>query len=90
MVRPPGRPEMDTPTELASTVHLHCTDGPGEWFIEFDGSGSMTWEHAHRKGDVAVRGSASDLYLMLWGRVAPTDVEVIGDDEFLTALLAAL
>lgn len=50
----------------------------------------MTWEHAHRKGDVAVRGSASDLYLMLWGRVAPTDVEVIGDDEFLTALLAAL
>ena len=78
------------PHELVGTIHLHCTDGPGEWFIELDGSGSMRWEHAHRKGDVAVRGPASDLYLMLWGRVPPTQLDVIGDAQLLDAVLASL
>ena len=37
----------------------------------------MTREHA--KGDVALRGPASDLFLVLLGRAAPEAVEVFGD-----------
>lgn len=62
-----------------STVHLHVTDAPkGEWLLRLDGDGmDVTREHA--KGDVAVRGAASDLLLVLYGR-KPTDaVEVFGD-----------
>src|SRR5262245_55278874 len=43
---------------LGGTVHLHCTDTPGEWFIQPTGDGAgldITAEHA--KGDVALRGT---------------------------------
>ena len=49
------------------TIHLHCTDGDGEWLVRLEPDGVVvTREHA--KGDVAARGSASDLLLFLWGR----------------------
>jgi hypothetical protein len=41
----------------------------------------LTREHA--KGDVAARGCASDLFLFLWGRVAPTTLDVFGDAALL-------
>ncbi len=54
------------------TIHLHCTDGEGEWLITRAGDDVVvTREHA--KGDVAARGTASDLLLFLWGRVPATD-----------------
>jgi hypothetical protein len=37
----------------------------------------VTREHA--KGDVAVRGTASDLLLFLWGRLPGERLEVLGD-----------
>ena len=37
----------------------------------------------HAKGDVAARGTASDLLLFLWGRVPATALEVFGDAELL-------
>lgn len=60
------------------SIHLHATDAPGEWLVRLDGDGmEVTREHA--KGDVAVRGAASDLLLVLYGR-KPTDaVEVFGN-----------
>ncbi len=70
-------------SEPVGTLHLHATDGDGEWFVDTT-SGSLTWERAHAKGDVAVRGSTSDLLLVLWGRVSPDAVEVIGDESVLT------
>lgn len=60
------------------TVHLHCTDRDGEWLVRIEPDGvRVTREHA--KGDVAARGSASDLLLVLQGRLPPGAVEVFGD-----------
>ncbi|MBV9313719.1 MAG: maleylpyruvate isomerase family mycothiol-dependent enzyme [Pseudonocardia sp.] len=67
------------------TLHLHATDSPslgesGEWLI-LRGPEGLSWEHGHRKADVAVRGLAGDLLLALLGRI-PTDDErlrVFGD-----------
>jgi uncharacterized protein (TIGR03083 family) len=60
------------------TVHLHCTDTDGEWLLRFGPDGlACTREHA--KGDVAVRGPASDLLLYLVGRRPLTRLDVFGD-----------
>ena len=65
------------------TLHFHCTDGEGEWFVRLHPDGvTVTREHA--KGAVAARGSASDLLLFLYGRVPAERLDVFGD----TALLA--
>jgi len=69
------------------TIHLHATDpdlgeGAGEWLIVL-GADAVTVEHAHAKGDVAVRGSASDLLLLLWNRVDSAGLEVFGDRTIL-------
>jgi uncharacterized protein (TIGR03083 family) len=62
------------------TYHLHRTDGEGEWLLRFEpGEVRVTREHA--KGDVALRGSASDLQLYLWrGR---REAEAFGDEALL-------
>jgi uncharacterized protein (TIGR03083 family) len=62
---------------VGGTLHLHATDGDGEWFIET--ADGLSWTRAHEKGDVAVRGTTSDLLLLLWGRGTPDRVEVLGD-----------
>lgn len=60
------------------SVHLHCTDGDGEWLVSVaDGVADVRREHA--KGDAAVRGPASDLLLFLWNRLGDSEVEVFGD-----------
>jgi uncharacterized protein (TIGR03083 family) len=58
--------------------HFHRTDGSGEWLVVFDPDGvRVSKEHA--KGDIAIRGSASDLLLWLWGRIPAEGLEVLGD-----------
>jgi uncharacterized protein (TIGR03083 family) len=65
-------------TGTGETYHIHRTDGPGEWFMRFAPEGlEVTAEHA--KADVALRGSAADLLLVLWRRLPPETVEVFGD-----------
>lgn len=79
---------------LEGTVHLHCTDTDadvdegsddrsevgGEWLITgLDASGA-TFSREHAKGDVAIRGQASDLVLWLWGRDAGP-LEFYGDES---------
>ncbi len=72
----------------AGTAHLHRTDGPGEWLVDL-----RAWPPAvtdgHAKADAAVRGSAEDLLLVLWGRRPLSTVEVLGDARVVAALLAA-
>jgi len=68
------------------TMHLHATDpvseGTGEWLVRFDPDGPVvTREHA--KGEVAVRDTASNLLLFLWGRVDPSTLETFGDTTIL-------
>jgi uncharacterized protein (TIGR03083 family) len=62
----------------AESLHLHRSDGPGEWMLASDGKGGVAVTHEHGKGDAAVRGPASALLLWLWGR-RTTEVEVFGD-----------
>jgi predicted lipid carrier protein YhbT len=57
------------------SIHLHCTDIEGEWMITLTPAG-FAWEHAHGKGTVAVRGSAGDLVLLLYGRRRADDARL--------------
>jgi uncharacterized protein (TIGR03083 family) len=83
---------------LSMTLHLHGTDpveaaeaGAGsepEWFLEATPTG-VRWEHGHRKGDVAVRASRSDLFLARWNRIDTGRLDVFGDRDLLGRFLAA-
>ena len=47
----------ESPAGAGETIHLHCTDGEGEWLVRLAPDGtSVTREHA--KGDVAARATA--------------------------------
>lgn len=62
--------------------HFHRTDGPGEWLVVFDGDNPRV-SHEHARGDVALRGSASDLLLWLWRRIPSDRLEAMGDTTLL-------
>ena len=64
-------------------IHFHCTDGDGEWLVRLDPD-ALVVTREHAKGDVAARGTASDVLLFLYGRVAPDQLEVFGDAALLT------
>jgi uncharacterized protein (TIGR03083 family) len=82
-------PNFDSTPDFGSgTIHLHATDGEGEWLLTLDGA-ELAVERGHAKGDVAVRGTASDLLLVVWRRLQPADVEVIGDGAVLDRFLDA-
>ncbi|MEU0567803.1 maleylpyruvate isomerase family mycothiol-dependent enzyme [Nonomuraea sp. NPDC005983] len=71
-----------------ATIHLHATDSPGEWTITQGPAGRIAWEPGHAKGDAAVRGSAGDLLLLLYGRRSPDALAVFGDRAWLDRWLA--
>ncbi len=71
---------------LPGTVHLHCTDTVGEWIIHGDGR----VEAIHAKGDVAIRGTASDLLLALYSRIPIDSLEIIGDTALAHELVARI
>jgi len=62
--------------QLPGRVHIHCTDTKGEWFIQPDG----TVEPVHGKGEVALRGTASDLLLAAFKRIDVGTLEVVGNE----------
>lgn len=65
------------------SVHVHCTDTPGEWLVAPTHSGvEVTRQHA--KGDAALRGPAAELLLRLSNR--GSGGEVVGDPAVVTAL----
>jgi uncharacterized protein (TIGR03083 family) len=80
----PGAPPLSGEGE---TVHVHCTDVDGEWLVRL-GDAGLEVEAIHAKGDVAVRGPAPDLLLVLARRADPGTVEVIGRRPVLDAFLA--
>ena len=81
------RPGKPPPTGTGETLHLHCTDRPGEWLLRRTPE-DLQIEPTHAKGDVAVRGSGSDLLLVLLHRASPEAVEVLGARPVLDAFLA--
>jgi uncharacterized protein (TIGR03083 family) len=77
---------------IGGSVHVHCTDVPGEWtfYPGTDESGAPTFElvREHAKGDCALRGTASDLLLAMWRRVPIERLDVVGDAEVAARFLA--
>lgn len=64
-----------------ATLHLHATDhDEGEWFLTV-GGGGLQVEHRHDKGDVALRGPASDLALWLNGRLPTSRLDAFGEPD---------
>jgi uncharacterized protein (TIGR03083 family) len=74
------------------SLHVHATDdgldGAGELTVHRTPSG-ITMEHGHAKGDVALRGPAARILLVLVRRLPPDDpsVEVLGDPAALSRWL---
>ncbi|GGK76634.1 hypothetical protein Sme01_20700 [Sphaerisporangium melleum] len=71
-------------------LHFHATDAgeAGEWTVTLT-PGGFTWERGHGKGEVAVRGAAADLLLLLYGRRRPSEprFEIFGDQALLDTWL---
>ena len=83
----PFRRSSPPVTGHGETLHLHCTDRPGEWLVRLTADRAEV-ERVHAKGDVAVRGTASDLLLVLLRRLPPERVEVLGQRPVLDDFLA--
>ena len=73
----------------AGSLHLHRTDGEGEWIVHADGD-EVVVERAHVKGDAAVRGPGGALFLAMWNRLPLDDVSlsVVGDEAIARAWAA--
>jgi hypothetical protein len=61
------------------SLHLHRADGNGEWMVRLGPGTTVSAQPTHDKGDVALRGSASSLYLWCVNRLPSADLEVFGD-----------
>ena len=70
------------------SLHFHATDpglsGTGEWLVARTPAG-LTVQRGHGKADVAVRGPAADLLLVLTRRLplSAPGVEILGDQALL-------
>jgi uncharacterized protein (TIGR03083 family) len=73
-------------TWSGETVHLHRTDGEGEWLVRLGPDGEAVVEHAHGKADVALRGTAEALWLWSTNRATGEEggVERFGDEGILS------
>jgi uncharacterized protein (TIGR03083 family) len=71
------------------TLHLHCTDTTGEWLLSVR-DGRLDATQGHAKGDAALRGEASELFLTCWGRRSGTGPEVVGDEAVAQGWLAVM
>ena len=72
---------------VAGSVHVHCADVPGEWTVR-ESDGGFVVAREHSKGDCAIRGAASDIFLALWRRVPLTTCDVVGDADVAARFIA--
>jgi hypothetical protein len=90
-VRGTERPERPAVLPEGKVVHFHVTDEgvAGEWLIRGE-RGGVTVAAGHGRGDLALRGPASAVLLVLLRRFPPDDpaVEVLGDRALLGSWLA--
>jgi len=64
---------------IGQSLHLHSTDDKGEWVVNLGPDSAVSVEHVHRKGDVALQGTASSLYLWCLNRIPLNEIKVLGD-----------
>ncbi len=69
---------VGVPAVPSGSIHLHQTDGPGEWMME-PADGHVVAGLGHAKADVAIRATAADLLLTLWQRRPLVGLEIFGD-----------
>ena len=69
---------------MSEPITVIKNDHTGEEVWRYDG---VVVERAHAKGDVAVRGPASDLLLVAWHRKPVTSVDTFGDVDRAEAVL---
>ncbi|MBU2663133.1 maleylpyruvate isomerase family mycothiol-dependent enzyme [Actinoplanes bogorensis] len=87
---PAGR--RQGPTDLHGVVHLVANDAGYEWFVRLRGAGValldtltiLDTDDHHARAQAT--GTASDLLLMLMGRVRPDRLVVTGDPRLVSAL----
>jgi uncharacterized protein (TIGR03083 family) len=70
------------------TIHLHATDADGEWLLTLHPD-RVEVARGHAKGDAALRGSARDLLLEVWGREPLGPMEIFGDEAVVATFRAA-
>lgn len=69
------------------SLHLHSTDPQehegleDEWMLRLGPEGAVVAERGHGKGDVALRATASSLYLWCLNRMPSTELEILGDSS---------
>ncbi|WP_250028126.1 maleylpyruvate isomerase family mycothiol-dependent enzyme [Paractinoplanes maris] len=87
---PAGR--RQGPTDLHGVVHLVANDAAYEWFVRLRGAGValldtgtiLDSDDHHARAQAT--GTASDLQLMLMGRIATDSLVVTGDPRLIAAL----
>jgi uncharacterized protein (TIGR03083 family) len=77
LVLPFALRRWDAPLPTGS-LHLHRTDGEGEWTISAP-DGVLAVAPVHGKADAAVRGPGSDLFAFVWHRGRSDALEGFGD-----------
>jgi uncharacterized protein (TIGR03083 family) len=69
------------------TLRLETTDLPATWHLALHDDG-FAWSHTDVPADVTVRAPARELLLLVYGRLAPDEVDVDGDGALLRRWLA--
>jgi len=69
--------------EKPSTIAVRPTDAADAWLVTAGPDGATTERVTSADADVTVRGTAADLYLLLWNRLDLAGLDVTGDDSLL-------
>jgi hypothetical protein len=76
----PSRAGNDAPA--GPTISFECSDRAEQWWLDLSSRGARTVSREPRDASIGIRGTAEQLLLVVWGRIAPTEaagVEVSGD-----------
>jgi uncharacterized protein (TIGR03083 family) len=70
-------PDVPTAT-LGGSLCLACTDTDDAWIVEI-GGGRLRVRNDRGPAAACLRGTASDVFLFVWNRLGPDDLELTGD-----------
>jgi uncharacterized protein (TIGR03083 family) len=77
----PGLLAQPGVTGLADTLHLHATDGPGEWQADLGARTADAADTRPANADTTVQGTRSDLLLWLTNRGPTPTIRVTGRES---------
>ncbi|OEJ30724.1 maleylpyruvate isomerase family mycothiol-dependent enzyme [Streptomyces subrutilus] len=83
VMAPARRSWCAPPAGKGERYRFRRTDGPESWTVVFAGDEVLLEPGSTAPVDVEAAGSASDLALFLWGRLAATDLKATGDETLL-------